>query len=233
MIPILYQDKALAVCLKPPGVLSQDGPGNALPALLREQLGCEIFPVHRLDREAGGVMVCAKTSRAAGTLSGAMAQGGFRKEYLCIIRGCPEEKEGTWKDLLFHDKTRNKSFVVQRMRGGVKEARLDYQVLAEKDGLSLVRVLLHTGRTHQIRVQFASRGFPLLGDGKYGGGSGGLALWSAFLAFPHPASGEPMSFQSPPEGGVWTAFTAIPPSSKAPRELSPSEAAGFADNILK
>ena len=109
MIPILYQDKTLAVCLKPPGVLSQDGPGSALPALLREQLGCEIFPVHRLDREAGGVMVCAKTSRAAGTLSGAMAQGGFRKEYLCIIRGYPEEKEGTWKDLLFHDKTRNKS----------------------------------------------------------------------------------------------------------------------------
>ena len=131
-------------------------------------------------------MVCAKASRAAGTLSVAMAQVGFRKEYLCIIRGCPEEKEGTWKDLLLHDKTRNKSFVVQRMRGGVKEARLDYQVLAEKDGLSLVRVLLHTGRTHQIRVQFASRGLPLLGDGKYGGGSGGGGAGGAPLAVPPP-----------------------------------------------
>lgn len=203
MIPILFQDKALAVCLKPPGILSQDGPGETLPALLRNQLGGDIFPVHRLDREAGGVMVCARTSRAAGALSAAMPE--FRKEYLCVIRGRPEASEGTYRDLLLHDKARNKTFVVQRMRGGVKEASLDYRVLAEKDGMSLVRVLLHTGRTHQIRVQFASRGTPLLGDGRYGGGSGSMALWSWSLAFPHQ-NGKTMKFQALPEGGVWDAF---------------------------
>lgn len=133
--------------------------------------------------------------------------GEFQKKYLCIVRGCPEEREGVWKDLLLHDKARNKSFVVKRMRGGVKEASLEYRVLAEKDGASLVLVRLHTGRTHQIRVQFASRGMPLLGDGRYGGGGGEMALWSCSLAFPHP-NGKTMEFQALPEGGVWETFAA-------------------------
>ena len=218
MIPILFQDKSLAVCLKPPGILSQDGPGAALPALLREQLKGEIYPVHRLDREAGGVMVYARTSRAAGALSAAMSRGEFRKEYLCIVRGRPEAEEGTYQDLLLHDKARNKSFVVRRMRGGVKEASLEYRVLAERDGLSLVRVQLHTGRTHQIRVQFASRRTPLLGDGKYGGGGGDMALWSCALSFPHP-SGKAMAFQALPEGAVWEAFAGELAASQAAEVL--------------
>ena len=205
MIPVLFQDKALAVCLQPPGVLSQDGTGETLPALLRAQLECDIFPVHRLDREAGGVMVYAKTSRAAGALSAAMTRGEFQKKYLCIVRGRPAEPEGIYRDLLLHDKARNKSFTVKRMRGGVREASLEYRVLAEKDGTSLVLVQLHTGRTHQIRVQFASRGTPLLGDGKYGGGGGDMALWSYALSFPHPF-GKSMSFQALPEGRNWEPF---------------------------
>ena len=222
MIKILFQDKALAVCLKPPGVLSQDGPGGTLPVLLREQLACDIFPVHRLDREAGGVMVYAKTSRAAGALSAAMTRGEFQKKYFCIVRGHPEEPSGIWKDLLLHDKARNKSFVVKRMRGGVKEASLEYRVLAEKEGLSLVLVRLHTGRTHQIRVQFASRGMPLLGDGKYGGGGGDMALWSRALSFPHP-SGKQMAFQALPEGPIWEPFAGALRDSTV----------GTPDNILK
>lgn len=206
MIPILQEDKSLVVCLKPPGLLSQDGPGGSLPEALRQQLHSEIFPVHRLDREAGGVMVYAKTGRAAAALSRAIQEGSFQKEYLCVVSGCPAQPSGTYRDLLLHDRARNKSFVVRRMRGGVREAALDYRVLAARDDLSLVQVRLRTGRTHQIRVQFASRGTPLSGDGKYGGGSGPLALWSAWLAFPHPVSGKPLSFSALPAGGTWEAF---------------------------
>ena len=208
MIKILYEDRSLAVCLKPPGLLSQSGPGEDMLQALGAQLGCALFPVHRLDRGVGGVMVFAKTQQAAATLSTAIQKHDFNKEYLCVVRGRPAEAEGIYKDLLLHDKSRNKTFVVDRMRGGVKEASLEYRVLAEREGASLVRVKLHTGRTHQIRVQFASRKTPLLGDGKYGGGSGAIALWSWHLDFPHPTTGKRMAFSHLPEGSVWDGFAA-------------------------
>ena len=140
------------------------------------------------------------------TLSAAVQRRALEKTYLCVTRGCPQPEEAVLRDLLLHDRTRNKSFVVTRMRGGVKEARLDYRLLSSSGGLSLLQVRLHTGRTHQIRVQLSSRGLPLLGDGKYGGGSGQIALWSAALSFPHPSDSREMAFHALPQGGVWDPF---------------------------
>lgn len=215
MIPVLHQDRGIVVCLKPPGVLSQDGSGETLPSMLREQLGCGIYPVHRLDREVGGVMVYAKNSRAAAMLSAAIARGEFQKGYLCLTKGCPDPGEGVYRDLLLHDRSRNKSFVVQRKRGGVKEASLAYRVLGSKDGVSLVEARLHTGRTHQIRVQFSSRGMPLVGDGRYGGGHPPIGLWSYSLSFPSD-TGDRMAFRRLPEGELWLpfaqAFSALSPA---------------------
>ena len=208
MIPILYLDESVAVCLKPVGISSQldSKSSENMVEMLKKQLSGDIFPIHRLDQGVGGVMVYARTQQAAAALSRAIQNGKFDKQYLCIVRGRPAEAEGIYRDLLLHDKSRNKSFVVQRVRGGVKEASLEYRVLAADDVCSLIRVRLHTGRTHQIRVQFASRKTPLLGDGKYGGGNGNIALWSFRIAFPHPRSGKLLSFRHLPEGAVWERF---------------------------
>lgn len=208
MIPILYEDNALLVCLKPPALLSQAGQngGEDLLSLLEAEDHGAVFPVHRLDRGVGGLMVVAKTQRAAAALSAAVQARVLEKTYLCVVRGQPSAEEGIYRDLLLHDRVRNKSFVVDRMRGGVKEAVLSYRVLARRVEDALVQVQLHTGRTHQIRVQFSSRGTPLLGDGKYGGGSGDIALWSCALAFPHPKTGRTMSFRQLPAGDPWDGF---------------------------
>lgn len=184
-IRILYENQAFAVCLKPRNVLSQaGGPGEtSMIDLLSAQLGGEIYPVHRLDRQVGGVMVYAKTQASAAWFSREIQQGNLKKEYLAVVHGCPDADSGELNDLLLHDARRNKSYVVSRMRGGVKKARLSYAVLTRAKDRTLVQVRLFTGRTHQIRVQFASRKLPLIGDGRYGGGSGELALWSVRLTF--------------------------------------------------
>ena len=153
----------------------------------------ETFPIHRLDREAAGLMVFAKTGEAAAFLSQRMAQD-FGKTYWAVCEGAPPEA-GELTDLLYHDRIKNKTYPVKRKRNGVKEARLSYRCLKRVEGRSLLEVQLYTGRTHQIRVQFASRGFPLAGDRKYGAKSGGaLQLCSVRLSFPHP-DGRQLSFE--------------------------------------
>ena len=202
-IKILYEDNELVVCVKQAGLVSEAGAKNSLPDMLASRLSeqgrtIQLFAVHRLDREAGGVMVYAKTAACAAHLSRQMTEGGFNKRYMAVLCGVPEAREGTLEDLLYHDRQKNKTYVVKRQRRGVKSARLSYSVLDEMTGRSLVDVKLYTGRTHQIRVQFASRRLPLLGDAKYGGDKqAAVALWSYRLSFLHP-SGEAVSFMDLP-----------------------------------
>ena len=178
---ILYSDAQITVCIKPVGLDSE----HEVPVALARQLGGTIFPLHRLDQNVGGVMVYARTKEAAARLSKAIQQGQMIKEYVACVHGAPPA-QGDWQDLLFKDSRRNKVFVVSRLRNGVKEARLTFTRLTAGD-TSLVRIRLYTGRSHQIRVQFASRGFPLVGDHKYGARDDTPApmLYSCSLRFPH------------------------------------------------
>lgn len=211
MVPLLYLDEAVAVCVKPPRVLSTDEPGG-LPNLLRETLGDEkadVRTVHRLDWVVGGVMVLARTAPAASELSRQIREGSFGKTYLAVVHGAPEGERGTFRDLLGRDKARKMTYVASAPGKDVREAILRYRVLDTREGISLVEIKLETGRTHQIRVQFASRGMPLVGERKYSTLDDGceLALWSREIAFDHPVSGARMTFSRlPPETRPWTRF---------------------------
>ena len=200
---ILEQNAAYVVCIKPAGIPSQGEGLDAMPVRLAAEVGGEIYPVHRLDQAVGGVMVCARTKQAAAALSRAIQEGRMEKDYLAVLTKPMAEASGTLRDLLYHDRVKNKTYVVKRKRNGVKEAVLDYETLASGADGTLVRVHLHTGRTHQIRVQFASRGCPLAGDGKYGGRGSAPLLWSYRLAFPDPRDGTMRIFERRPEGSAW------------------------------
>lgn len=190
---ILYSDNEIAVCIKPAGLDSE----SQVPAKLKETLGGEIYTVHRLDLNVSGVMVYARTKGAAASLSKSIQEGAMVKEYVALVHGTPPE-EGDWEDLLFKDSKKNKVFVVNRMRNGVKKARLEFKRLSVGES-SLVRIRLHTGRSHQIRVQFSSRGYPLVGDHKYGSKAKETSpyLYSCRVSFPY--KGKEMSFEHLPD----------------------------------
>ncbi len=212
---VLYEDHDIIVCIKPRGVLSQ-GDDKGRENMLSLLGG--VFPVHRLDRETEGVMVFAKNQKAAAAMSSLVqSHERFQKEYLAVLEGVPEQRSGELCDLLFHDAVKNKTYVASKMRRGVKQAKLSYEMIeVAKNGQGtprcLVRVRLHTGRTHQIRVQFASRRLPLVGDRKYGGSKGesGLALYAYRLGFCHPITGKELCFETYPEAlGVFAHFSCV------------------------
>lgn len=207
---IVYIDDSVIVCVKPAGVLSTDEPGG-LPELVRKFLGddkADVRTVHRLDRAVSGLMLLARGAKAASELSRQIREDEFEKQYLAVVHGETEDR-ASLRDLLLRNKARKMTFVVTEPEKGVQEALLDYETLARRDNMSLVRIHLHTGRTHQIRVQFSSRGFPLVGERKYCEPMDDcpLALWSNMIGFTHPVTGERMKFtKQPPELYPWTAL---------------------------
>ena len=189
---LLFSDKQIVVCIKPVGLDSE----TEFPTVLKEHFGGDIFPIHRLDKNVGGVMVYARTKQAAASLSKAVQEGTMVKEYVAMVHGAPPDS-GDWEDWLFKDSRKNKVFVVKKERKGVKKARLEFQTLHKEEN-SLVHIRLHTGRSHQIRVQFSSRGYPLVGDHKYGSRDEATApmLYSCKLTFPY--NGKTLSYESLP-----------------------------------
>lgn len=200
---LIFEDESVIVCVKPVGLLSQGEGESCLITKLKEHTKGEIYPIHRLDRGVGGVMVYAKTKAAAAALSMQVSKRGIEKEYLALIHGRPEEKTAVLEDLLFKDSRKNKVFVVKRERKGVKKAVCRFEVLLSGktpagEEYTLVKVRLQTGRTHQIRVQFASRKMPLFGDVKYGARDveREIALFSCAVGFTHPKTGQKLRFES-------------------------------------
>lgn len=207
---LVYVDRSLIVCVKPAGILSTDEEGG-LPSLLREELGADcgrLRTVHRLDRVVSGLMVLARTARSATELSRQIREEEFDKEYLAVVRGLTPER-GAFSDLMYREKAERKSYITQEPGKDVQEARLRFVTLGQRENLSLVRVQLLTGRTHQIRCQFSYHGFPLVGDKKYGQGEDcAIALWSEQLRFRHPYTGEALCFShDPPAVYPWTGFS--------------------------
>ena len=212
---IIFQNENLIVCEKPEGVLSQfDEKKENMVSLLTDITRCDVFPVHRLDKPSSGIMVYAKDNKTACILSEQIRNGDFIKKYLVCVHSKPS-KEGIMTDFLFFDKKADKSYVVKKERKGVKKAELEYKTLEsaviENQTYSLVNVLLKTGRTHQIRAQFASRKMPVAGDRRYGAKDNfkSLALFSSQISFKNPVNNEFMHFKILPESSVFQHFKTI------------------------
>lgn len=211
MIEIIFQNEDFLACVKPVGVPSQCDGADDMVKLLTASVGSEVYPVHRLDTAVGGVMIFARNRHSAAYLSKEIAEKRFQKRYLAVVEGVPKPKIGKMEDLLFKDSQKNKSFVVKRERKGVKRAKLEYRLCETKsiDGedFSLIDVKLHTGRTHQIRVQFSSRGMPVCGDTRYGSPRRDeMCLFSSSLCFTNPFNGEKCEFSAEPCVGMFKKF---------------------------
>lgn len=195
---ILSEDKDVLVCIKEAGELSERREGK--PGKSVEDIyGSPLYTVHRLDRKTAGVTVYAKTPQAAALLSGQIRNGETEKRYFAVLRGEPVKESEELTDYLVRDEKRNLTSVADENTEGAKFARLQYETAAVNQGLTLVKVRLLTGRTHQIRVQFSSRGTPVYGDSRYSGGRGELALYSYLLEFNHPQTAERMRFTGMPD----------------------------------
>ena len=218
-LDVLYEDNHIIVVVKPVNIPSQgDKTGDIdMLSIIKDYLikkynkpgDAYLGLVHRLDRPTGGVMVFAKTSKAASRLSEQVRNHEFKKSYLAIVDGKMEQDKGTFKDYLLKNEKTNLSKVVPKETKNAKEAILDYEVVKYNDeiNMSVVKVDLHTGRHHQIRVQFASRGHSLNGDQKYGTRGRGkqLCLWAYKLSFKHPTTKEELTFENYPEPiGSWS-----------------------------
>ncbi|WP_058304510.1 RluA family pseudouridine synthase [Gorillibacterium timonense] len=221
-IPVLYEDNHVLVVVKPVNMPTQEdesGDRDLLTALkddlkVRHNKPGNVFLglVHRLDRPVGGAMVFAKTSKAASRLADAVRTRTFGKSYLAVVHGSPKHSAGRLVHHLLKDSRTNTVTAVPAGTAGAKEAILDYEVIGQADGLTLVKVMLLTGRSHQIRVQFATIGCPLYGDQRYGAGRNKtgqqIALWSVLVSFDHPTRAERLSFESsPPADYPWTLWT--------------------------
>ncbi|WP_062349962.1 RluA family pseudouridine synthase [Bacillus kwashiorkori] len=220
-IPILYEDNHLLIVEKPVNVPVQEdnSKDRDLLTILKADIkdryqkpgNVYLGLVHRLDRPVGGVMVFAKTSKAASRLSEKIRTGEFERKYLAIVRGRPPQEQGTLKHYLVKNHNKNKVFVVSKKDKKAKIAILEYETIQHYEKLSLVSVRLHTGRSHQIRVQFASSGCPLYGDQKYGENINKpgeqIALWSHSIKFEHPTKKEIIEIKStPPINYPWSIF---------------------------
>ena len=209
---IIYRDESIIVCIKPAGVLSTDEPGG-LPELLRRELGDEkadVRTVHRLDAQVAGLMVFARTSKAASRLSAQMREHEMGREYLCVVEGRVKDRF-TCIDYLKKNEYLNKVEICDADEKGAQLAMLSGECLARKNGTALCAIRLQTGRNHQIRVQMAGISHPVYGDMRYGGAlaqKGKLALWAYSLSFSHPVTKERLRFMAyPPEDETpWKAF---------------------------
>mgnify|MGYP005774343911 FL=1 len=217
-LKIIYEDNHIIVVEKKPNIPSQsDKTGDIDMLTLVKQYIKEKYNkpgnvyvglVHRLDRPVGGLMVFAKTSKAASRLSNQVREKTIKKQYLAVVDGKFKENKGMLENYLYKDERNNISKVVDKNKKGAKLAKLDYEVLGYKPdkNLSLVKIDLHTGRHHQIRVQLSNFGHSIFGDQKYGTRGKGkqIALWAYNLQIEHPVSKEKMNFKLLPENkGTW------------------------------